>query len=935
MIEGHAFVLVSLSQGLRNWNDYSRNENILFEEFGFAENVEDVINLIDGGNYVAVECTGFSKGDNFNQNFPEGIGRENGFLSFERSITAGKEQLTARPFEYAIDIATAQFSKHLTPYKLDLPEFKINPFKLLEPYTIAEANNFFGRTNEIAAVVENIEKYDLVFVHGETGIGKTSLLSAGVTGELTEKGKKVLQLFDYISLIENSKPNLDLPDNQNTIYILDHFESVFDLPVDEGKKQSFIKKLCDFQKTCQAKFIIATNTFEQTRSLFENLIEPDKVGNVEIGLLSEENAGEIIVRSLENNGFEIHSNNIKKLVIPELERLNSESKEFIEDKGIYPPLLQIVCYKLVETAKECCNSIIGDALFKDQYKSAENILKNHIEEQLKSLFRVEKEFEQAIQVLVAILTSDIERWFSTRDLLIRDQNESFEIEPVLEKLTKLDLLVKKKTDSANVYSLAGAWVFIMINLIADEKLKYQNLARIEMRSAWKSWIISGSLASAKQVETLSSYSKILQLEPTELLFLLRSAVENKSAAKPLLDAFLETEQLRNFAARLEADSSEITGTNLHNTMRLLDYSATQTENGNNLKMIPLSQNAVSNESAQARQTSALLLTIDTVDKEIKDRLFTAFGKIKSKIIDKKKNGLNKIRLLAETRGIISETYPDIDSTIKYDGLGFIERFAVSLWLIRRQIIRNSEFIFKAILFSGLLFGLGLGIFKALIAFLLEIPPGVELFLALSISLILGAGFAFGIVISGCFLNTSIKHSLSEMYTSDVLSLKESLFISLGGASSLFITQIVLRQIQLLNNSPTYASNEIFYLNEILLWAVTSFGAGTGYFLYYRLQKSLGKFAVFAGVYISSFTFALMHYFIIIRSKEIIKTDSGNEIKFGASLLHIFQPDDYKKLSLGKNFEDLSSYWFVYCSVAEAAFYGLFLFLYGLHLATMQ
>src|SRR5262249_3079108 len=123
MLEGHALAAVSLTQGLRDWNDY-RPEREWFESEPLTD-PSRLRQLIDSGAYLAIECTGFAHRETLAQlNDPplESIGRTNGLLSFERAAAAGREQLDwpDRPLQFALDMAVAHNYWRIEPYPLDL-----------------------------------------------------------------------------------------------------------------------------------------------------------------------------------------------------------------------------------------------------------------------------------------------------------------------------------------------------------------------------------------------------------------------------------------------------------------------------------------------------------------------------------------------------------------------------------------------------------------------------------------------------------------------------------------------------------------------------------------------------------------------------------------------------------------------------------------------
>ncbi|MDJ0703928.1 MAG: hypothetical protein QNJ46_11665, partial [Leptolyngbyaceae cyanobacterium MO_188.B28] len=64
------------------------------------------------------------------------------------------------------------------------------PYKGLNPYTEADAGLFFGRENDIQEVVNNLLAWRLTILYGKSGVGKSSILRAGVTHILNEEAQQ-------------------------------------------------------------------------------------------------------------------------------------------------------------------------------------------------------------------------------------------------------------------------------------------------------------------------------------------------------------------------------------------------------------------------------------------------------------------------------------------------------------------------------------------------------------------------------------------------------------------------------------------------------------------------------------------------------------------------------------------------------------------------
>ena len=68
-----------------------------------------------------------------------------------------------------------------------------SPYRGLTPYTEADAAYFFGRTRETATVAANLEVSRLTIFYGPSGVGKSSVLRAGVIHQLRQRARRNFQ----------------------------------------------------------------------------------------------------------------------------------------------------------------------------------------------------------------------------------------------------------------------------------------------------------------------------------------------------------------------------------------------------------------------------------------------------------------------------------------------------------------------------------------------------------------------------------------------------------------------------------------------------------------------------------------------------------------------------------------------------------------------
>jgi len=163
--------------------------------------------LVEAGDLIAVECTGFAHSDTLSResaDYPETLGRVGGVMTFDRAIVAGAEQLLGRrPLRFAIDIAVARHHWHFASFSAEAPigafapgtpsarhfglaqaanELRGTVEQFFEHYigTASRPRPFAGRNAELArldAWLTASDKPPRLVVTGASASGKSALLA--------------------------------------------------------------------------------------------------------------------------------------------------------------------------------------------------------------------------------------------------------------------------------------------------------------------------------------------------------------------------------------------------------------------------------------------------------------------------------------------------------------------------------------------------------------------------------------------------------------------------------------------------------------------------------------------------------------------------------------------------------------------------------------
>ena len=188
VLDGHALVAVSLRTLRRGADSFARSQS---EGGVFTEGVLSgdgacarLAALVDRGDYVMVECTGFARSEvALDSAVPEGQQRTEGLMDFARAVTAGREQLdfAARPFVFAVDVAYLQDVVRVERYtpvgaatSQPSADLRQRHRTMLEDYDLVA-----GRDPELERLDDFLTEQGsgYLLVTGDPGVGKTALMA--------------------------------------------------------------------------------------------------------------------------------------------------------------------------------------------------------------------------------------------------------------------------------------------------------------------------------------------------------------------------------------------------------------------------------------------------------------------------------------------------------------------------------------------------------------------------------------------------------------------------------------------------------------------------------------------------------------------------------------------------------------------------------------
>ena len=316
---------------------------------------------------------------------------------------------------------------------LDAP----TPYPWPRPYGVRDRARFCGRTAETEQVLRQLTEGRVLILYGPAGMGKTSLLCAGVMPRLLEAGALVVRVQDYLrplsetlrgSLQESHEQlPLELPAGAalpslvravqaqtggTLVLVLDQFERLFDPEVPAQERAAFADDLGQVLRTApgmDVRVIVAVREDALGSALgWGNLSSAQNA--LPLGPLDPQRAGEAVESPLEltvagRTAFEVvyDADTLNERLLPDLRAMSPDPR------GVYPPHLQIVCSELFEEARRRGRPIVDADLYRS-VGHAEGVLARYLQRKLNEQFPEERGRQVAWRVLTDLASAEPASW---------------------------------------------------------------------------------------------------------------------------------------------------------------------------------------------------------------------------------------------------------------------------------------------------------------------------------------------------------------------------------------------------------------------------------------------------------------------------------------------------------------------------------------------
>jgi hypothetical protein len=416
------------------------------------------------------------------------------------------------------------------------PDAAVRPYKFLDYYETGDAGIFFGREAETRKLSQVVVSHRLTLLLGKSGVGKTSIVKAGLTPALSDEGfgviysrcgdnpntalKFAMAAQVKTELPETNEPSklVDLTQAAIAAYgkpiavFFDQFEEFF-VNLSDPLLFQFASELAEcLANQVDARFILVIREdFMANLDTLRRWIPTIFNNGFRLQSLSKDDAREVIVRPLERTRIGIEAELASRLL-----------RDLYHQDGIYPPHLQIVCERLYESLERSARKITLK-----QYQDlggAERILLEYVDAVLKQMPEEERRLADAI-LKVMVTSWRTKMVLRAEEIATASWMELDEVSPILDKLVLCRLVRRIELSGIEYFELTHEHLVARVqSSIQDEERKVAE-ARELLRRQLFNWKRLGLWMDPQSIEIVHRVANKVPLTTQEVALLLASSIK--------------------------------------------------------------------------------------------------------------------------------------------------------------------------------------------------------------------------------------------------------------------------------------------------------------------------------------------------------------------------------------------------------------------------
>lgn len=437
---------------------------------------------------------------------------------------------------------------HRRGQKLDLTVLRGGPYRFLNYFDVQDEDFYFGREQDVEAVLRKIHEHPITVVFGKAGIGKTSLLRAGVMAALrresedADREKSLPWLVAYTRVGDDPVASMraavlqaltdlgyeprDLAaekclstfiagaaelSGRKVLVILDQFAE-FHVKLGDRMKARFREALRRCLDECGDQFRLLIAIREDfVGELYELQDDfPQIMHNLHrLHKLTREQAFDAIIKPAQN--FELQ---IKRTLVERI--INDLYRE-----GVEPAQLQIVCHSIYE-GRSPGSHFLGERIY-DELGGAAEILDKYLERALNLLPSNDRRVASRILIFLASV-SELKAT-QTLERIVAEANADRElVDRVLARLIDLGLIRPVGKGRRRGYELVHEILADKIQKdLAGKELTTRDLQDLLTREM-NNYTQFGLLIPVEELRQIDSARTELVIGPDELKLIIRSAL---------------------------------------------------------------------------------------------------------------------------------------------------------------------------------------------------------------------------------------------------------------------------------------------------------------------------------------------------------------------------------------------------------------------------